>query len=434
MKRRLTIFCVAAIVAIGGIGLTRAARSGQPSSSADDIPVAVVRHLDLDLKVYTTGELRSPNAVAMSAPPIAGGALQITHLLHAGTPVKKGDVVIEFDPSEQHYKLEQSSSELQQAEQEIIKAKADANVQAAQDKVALLKARYDVRQAELEVQKNELVSAIDARKNQLALEQSKRALDQLLQDIKSHGTTGQAGIELAQEKWKKAKLAMDLAQQNIAKMRVTSPISGLVALEKNMNAMGGIIFSGASLPDFHEGDQAQPGSTIARIIISSELELSAKVSEVQRANITVGQAAEAEFDALPGKIFRSTIKTAAGMVQHQMWDPQSGSNFDLSLQLDDTDPRLRPGMTAQVLILGSKKSKALSVSRLAIFQKDGKQTAYLKKASGFEQVEIKVGAENESRAEILAGLREDDKVALIDPTAPRKAPSSGSVASIGGTP
>ena len=227
---------------------------------------------------------------------------------------------------------------------------------------------------------------------------------------------------------------MDLAQQNIAKMRVTSPISGLVALEKNMNAMGGIIFSGASLPDFHEGDQAQPGSTIARIIISSELELSAKVSEVQRANITVGQAAEAEFDALPGKIFRSTIKTAAGMVQHQMWDPQSGSNFDLSLQLDDTDPRLRPGMTAQVLILGSKKSKALSVSRLAIFQKDGKQTAYLKKASGFEQVEIIVGAENESRAEILAGLREDDKVALIDPTAPRKAPSSGSVASIGGTP
>jgi len=291
-----------------------------------------------------------------------------------------------------------------------------------------------VRQAELEVQKNELVSAIDARKNQLALEQAKRALDQLLQDIKSHGTTGQAGIELAQEKWKKAKLAMDLAQQNIAKMRVTSPISGLVALEKNMNAMGGIIFSGASLPDFHEGDQAQPGSTIARIIISSELELSAKVSEVQRANITVGQAAEAEFDALPGKIFRSSIKTAAGMVQHQMWDPQSGSNFDLSLQLDDTDPRLRPGMTAQVLILGSKKSKALSVSRLAIFQKDGKQTAYLKKASGFEQVEIKVGAENESRAEILAGLREDDKVALIDPTAPRKAPSSGSVASIGGTP
>jgi hypothetical protein len=45
-----------------------------------------------------------------------------------------------------------------------------------------------------------------------------------------------------------------------------------------------------------------------------------------------------------------------------------------------------------------------------------------------------VGAENESRAEILAGLREDDKVALVDPTLPRKASSPGSVASFGGNP
>jgi len=41
--------------------------------------------------------------------------------------VNKGDVVIEFDPSEQRYKLDQNRSELQQAEQEITKAKADHN-------------------------------------------------------------------------------------------------------------------------------------------------------------------------------------------------------------------------------------------------------------------------------------------------------------------
>jgi len=275
MKRWPTIAFFSAIVVIGGIGLTRAARSRQITSSVGDIPTSVVKRRELDLKVYTTGELKSQNPVAMSAPAIAGGSLQITHLLHTGTPVKKGDIVIEFDPSEQRYKLEQSRSELQEAEQDIVKAKADAEVQAAQDKVALLKARYDVRQAQLEVQKDELVSAIDARKNHLALEQANRALDQLQQDIKSHATTGLAGIELAQEKWKKAKLAMALAEQNIAKMRVISPISGLVAIEKNENAMGGDFLGEASLPDFHEGDQAQPGSTVARIIVSREMELSA---------------------------------------------------------------------------------------------------------------------------------------------------------------
>jgi multidrug efflux pump subunit AcrA (membrane-fusion protein) len=347
--------------------------------------------------------------------------------------VRKGDVVIEFDPSEQRYKLEQSRSELQEAEQEIVKAKADAEVQAAQDRVALLKARYDVRQAQLEVQKDELSSAIDARKNHLALEQANRALDQLQQDIKSHATTGVAGIELAQEKWKKAKLAMELAEQNIAKMRLTSPISGLVAIEKNMNATGDNFFV-TSVPDFHEGDQAQPGSIIARIIISSQMELSANVSELERANITAGQPAESEFDALPGKIFHCTVKTAAGMAQRPIWDFGASGKFDISLQLTDGDPRLRPGLTAQVVVLGANKANALSIPRFAIFQKDGKQTAYLKKSSGFEQVEVRVGAENESRAEILAGLRDGDKVALIDPTVTRKSSSSGSLPSIGGNP
>ena len=51
----------------------------------------------------------------------------------------------------------------------------------AEDKVALLKAKFDVRRAELEVGRNELVSDIDAKKNLLTLEQAKRHLEQLQQ-------------------------------------------------------------------------------------------------------------------------------------------------------------------------------------------------------------------------------------------------------------
>jgi len=64
---------------------------------------------------------------------------------------------------------------LLQAEQEITKAKADAAVLKAQDKVALLKARYDVRKAELDVQKKEIVSAIDAAKKRRRPEAGKAA-------------------------------------------------------------------------------------------------------------------------------------------------------------------------------------------------------------------------------------------------------------------
>ena len=148
---------------------------------------------------------------------------------------------------------------------------------AAQDKVALLKARFDVRRAELDVQKNELVSSIDARKNDLALEQAKRVLAELEQDVKSRSVSNQATILLAEEKRNKAKLAMDQAQGNIDKMRVTAPMDGLVALEKNEGAMGGFCcFPGQTFPEYREGDQVQPGRTVGQVVDPKEMELSAK--------------------------------------------------------------------------------------------------------------------------------------------------------------
>jgi multidrug resistance efflux pump len=391
--------------------------------------VATVKRGELDLRVYTTGELEAKNSVMLSAPPVAGASLRITHLLHTGAVVKKGEVVIEFDPTEQHYVLEQSHSELFQAEQDILKAKSDASVQKAQDDVALLKARFDVRQAELEVQKNELVSSIDAQKNRLALEQGRRALAELEQNVKSHATTGETGIDLAQEKWNKAKLSMDVAQQNIGRMRVTAPTDGLVSIEKNTT--GDFFFGGMTLPDFHEGDQVQPGTAIARVIVSTEMQLAGKVNELERANIAVGLPAEIEFDALPGRMFHGTVKAAGGMVQRAFWDTDSTGKFDIAIHLTDSDPSLRPGLTAQIVVLGAKNSNTLFVPRLAVFQKDGKQTVYLKKASGFEQLQVKVGSQNESRTAIM-GLKEGDQVALMDPTAPRKSSSSGSAAPVGG--
>ena len=187
--------------------------------ASDGIPLAQVKRGNLDLKVHADGELNASHTMMLTAPAVGGGSLQITRLLAGRLPVKKGDVVIEFDPSEQRYKLEQSRSELLQAEQEIIKAQADAAVLKAQDKVALLKARYDVRQAELDVQKREIVSAIDAAKNDAALKQAKQLLAELEGDIESHNKSGQASVYLAQEKYNKSKLEMEQAQQNIDKMQ-----------------------------------------------------------------------------------------------------------------------------------------------------------------------------------------------------------------------
>jgi multidrug efflux pump subunit AcrA (membrane-fusion protein) len=435
-SRRSLVWAVIAVVLCAVIGVVAAVRRTTSTALHADVPTVRVKRGDLEMNVYSRGELRATRMETMTAPPIGGGSLQLTYLLHTGTPVKKGELVMEFDPAEQLYKLDQNRSELLQADEEITKAKADAAVTAAQDKVALLKARFDVRRAELDVQKNELVSTIDARKNDLALEQAKRVLAELEQDVKSRSASGKATIILAQEKRNKAKLAMDQAQDNIKKMRVTAPMEGLIALEKNENAAGGFFWGGMTLPEFREGDQVEAGSTVGKVIDPKAMELSAQVGELERNNVHEGEVVDIHLDPLPGTVFHGTVKTTGGMSSRHFWEADSGAKFELTIALTGNDERLRPGLTAQIVIHGDPRKDVLYVPRQALFMKDSKRVVFVRNGSSFEPREIKIAAENESRAAI-EGLPLGTEVALVDPTAAQKTGNEGSAASLpspGGTP
>jgi HlyD family secretion protein len=430
-SRRAITWAVVAVVLCAVVGVVAAVRRASPAATADDVPTGLIKRGDLDMKVYVTGELRASHSEMLTAPPIGGGALQITHLLHTGVAVKKGDLVMEFDPSEQHFNLDQNRSELLQAEQEITKARADAAVVAAQDKVAMLKARFDVRRAELDVQKNELVSTIDAKKNDLALEQAKRVLAELEQDIKSHNASNQATISLAEEKRNKAKLAMDQAQGNIDKMRVTAPMDGLIALEKNEGSTGGFFFSGMSLPEYREGDQVEPGRPVGQVIDAKEMELSAKVGELERNNIKEGQSVDIQLDALPGNTFHGTVKTVGGANTRRMFDDDTSTKFEVTIKLADPDPRMRPGLTAHIFINGDPRKDVLYAPRQALFLKEDKRVVYVRHGNSFDPREVKIQAENESRAAI-EGIGAGTEIALIDPTAPRKSANAGAPSPSGG--
>jgi len=423
------------VILLAAAGVVAAVRRSASSTVANEIPTTMVKRGDLQMDVFATGEIRASHMETMTAPPIGGGSLEITHLLHTGTAVRKGDLVMEFDPSEQKYKLEQSRSELLQGDQEITKAKADAAVTAAQDKVALLKARFDVRRAELDVQKNELVSTIDARKNDLALEGAKRVLAELDQDIKSRKASGLAAITLAEEKRNKAKLAMDQAQQNIDKMRVFAPMDGLVALEKNERAAGGFFFGGMTLPEYRQGDQVDPGSTVGRVIDPREMELAAKVGELDRNNIKEGQTVDIALDALPGSILHGTVKSLGGMNQRRFWEADTFAKFDITVVLAGKDSRLRPGLTAHVTIHGEPRKDVLYLPRQAVALKESKRIVYVKSGSNFDSREVKILAENESRAAV-EGIAAGTEVAMVDPTAPKKtsAPGASAGPSGGGQP
>jgi len=435
MRWRAVVGWSAAVLLIGGGAVLFAAKrsAGRPELRAarDQAPLAVVQHGDVNMDVHATGELRASHTVMLTAPSVGGGSLEITQLLPTSTPVKKGDVVIEFDPEEQQYKLDQSRSELMQAEQEIAKANADAAVLAAQDKVAALKARYDVRQAQLDVQKNEIVSSIDAKKNNLALEQAQRVQAELEQDSQSHQQSGQAAIYLAKEKYNKAKLAMDEAQQNIDKMRVTAPMDGMVSIQRNPPQ--DFYFTGMALPDFHAGDLANPGSAIAQIVEPLGLELSCKLGERSSSSVAVAEPVEVVFDAMPGRTFHGKVKTVGGISRSDFFDDSSNDGVEVTMELSDTDPNLHSGFSAQILFRGDKKKNVLYLPRQALFMKDGKRFVYVDTGKGYEQRPVKVVAENGSKA-VIEGLAAGTRVTLVDPTAQRSSSgNSGAGATATGT-
>jgi HlyD family secretion protein len=423
-KRRTRAAAFLLALAAGGSGI--ACRQTTVIASDTEIPTATVKEVDLQLKVFTKGALHTEQSRVISAPPIAGGTLQIIQLAAAGAQVHMGDVVLEFDPSQQEYNLAQNRSDLEQADQEIVKAKADAAVQTAEDQTALLKAKYAVRKAELEVSNNEILSPIDGQKNILGLDEAKRALAQLQQDIRSHGASNDAALAISQEKHHKAQLAMDRAELNIKNMKISSPIDGLMVIHGNRDSTGGFFMDGMTLPDYHVGDQVNPGSSIAEVIDSSRLEISAQVGETDRTNVKAGQSVDIKVDALPGETFSGKVRTVGGATAREFWDDNAKHKFDVAIQIDRVDPRLRPGFEAQLSILGDHLAKAVSLPAEAVFEHDGKKIVYCERGRGFEMQEVKVRALSEGRA-ILEGIPVGTVVALVNPDKKRSGKPKESV-------
>ena len=350
MKKKVirVSMAIAALVFLG-FGVLFGLQQLRASSKA--IPTTRVQKGTLELDINTPGELHTPHSTMLVAPSV-NGALQIVRLAKTGAPVKAGDVVVEFDPSEQQYNLEQSRSQLAEAEQQIVKARADAAVKTAEDKVKLLKAKFDLRRAELEVSKNELVSEIDARKNLLNLEEAKRRLAQLEQDINSRTASNSAAMALLQEKSRTAQLGMQQAQHSIDSMKLTSPINGVVAIKDNMDS--GMVFYGMALPEYREGDLVNSGRFLAEVMDMEQMEVVAKIYESDRSNLNVGQMANVRIDAQPRVIFSAKVKNIAGMASRNDWGPNAIGRFDVSFAVAGRAAEIRPGSSAQIVVKGNQ--------------------------------------------------------------------------------
>ncbi len=291
----------------------------------ETIATAKVRRGDVVVRSFTRGELRAVRSSTLMAPNLFG-TVQVTRLAPLGAFAREKDLVVEFDDSEVNSRLEEKQLELEQIDEQINKAQADLTMRSNQDQVDLLSARFAVRRAELEVQRQELLSAIDAKKNALNLEEAKRRLKQLESDIKSRQEQAEAEIAVLRERKNKGLLEQTREKARLNQVKLLAPISGLVAVRQNRT---GFFFPGMQIPDIREGDQIQPGIPVADILDLSEMELVAKVGELDRANLREGQEATVTLDALPDKKLHASIKTMSGTAASNAFSFDPAKKFDV---------------------------------------------------------------------------------------------------------
>jgi multidrug resistance efflux pump len=328
MKKVLIRVIILAIVAAGGwYGYT--AWKSMPQRQVQ-IATTKVRKGEVVVRTFARGEVRAVRSATLMAPNLFG-TVQVTQLASLGSLAKEKDLIVEFDDAEVQSRVEEKQLELDQIDEQIKKAQADLAIRNNQDQVELLRARYAVRRAELEVRRNELLPQIDQRKNDLNLEEARRRLKQLESDIQSRREQAAAEMAVLTERKRKGNLEMARERQRLLQVKLLSPMSGLVAIRQNRQ---GSYFPGMQIPDVREGDQVSPGMPIADVLDLSELEVVAKIGELDRANLKEGQDVLMRLDAVGDKVFHGKIKSMSGTASANIFSGDPAKKFDVVFSVD----------------------------------------------------------------------------------------------------
>jgi len=380
----------------------------QYSHRAPAVPTIDVKRGEFLDSFQIRGEIAALKSIEITAPAEAGD-LQILKVSADGAKVKPGDPIVEFDKTKTEQDLAQYRSSLKYASADIEQARAQAGLTEEQDLTAVSKARFDFESAQLDASKQEIVSKIQGAEAQLKVDDAKQALKEAEQKLKSDRDASKATIDGKIEASKKAAFDVERAETALSKMTLTAPAAGIVSLVPTWSPEGPA--------PFKAGDRAWPGATIAELPDTSSLRVTARIDETERGHLAVKQSVTVHLDAIPDKQFAGKVDEISTIASE---DYTAGwpipRNFDLRITLDQVDPRLRPGMTAQITIVVDRIPDVLIIPVEASFQKEGETFAYIWAGSKFREQKIEVSRRSGDRIVVSKGLEAGERIALEDPT------------------
>jgi HlyD family secretion protein len=408
-RRRRLIGWAVALLALGGAGYGwyRYDQSG----TVVEVKVAKARRAEFIIGVRTRGEVRSVNSIILAAPQVPDP--RIVRLIESGRPVKKGDVVVEFDAAQQEQTYLEKDTTVRTVDSETVQTKASHKMVDEQDGMNLMTSQYNVERAKLDASKAEVVSEIEGAKSRIDVGISEGELKQVNTTINAHDSTQKTDLgRLAQRKDKAVRDA-ERAKSYLSKMVLRAPLDGIVNIMPNFRASGSF---GSAPPPFREGDRAWTGASIAEIPDLSEMRVDLKLEEVDRGKLKVGQALKVRVDAVADKELTANLDWISPIAQvNYKGMGLSEKIFPARATLKNLDPRLRPGMSATAEVVIESEPNRLLIPVSASFLHQGKPAVYVQKGPNFQLREIEVGKRNDTDMVVLKGLKEGEIVALENP-------------------
>jgi HlyD family secretion protein len=384
------------------------------SSTTPKVPTAKVIRGEFVDYISIRGDIQTLHSIQLAAPSIVGGDLQIVKLVPTGATVKKGDVVVQFDTTTLQATLEQKRSELKSAEADIDHSRAEARLTREQQATDLLQGRYEVDRTRLDAGKNEILSEIEGAETRLKLADAEQKYKELEEKDVSTKDSTEADIQAKIHKREKAAFDVHLAEKQIASLSLHAPAGGMVTIMPNYRARNWS--QGGSTPDFKEGDRAWSGAVIAELPDLSTVRVKARVDEDDRGRLSLNQTATVRIDAIADKEFPARVAEISLIAKPDYSSWPFTKNFDIALEIQDGDVRIRPGMSASARITVEKLPDSILAPLEAVFEKNGHSLAYVLHGARFEERPIEIARRGKSQILVAAGLSPGETVATQDPT------------------
>lgn len=407
-RRVKIVFWMIGLTLCGG-GLFAAYR--YTGTTEVEVAVARVRRADFIISVRTRGDIRSARSTILKAPSVPG--LRIVHLADNGRPIRKGEVVVEFDAVQQENNVISRTTAVRAADGDIEQVKATQVINDEADAMNKMASEYDLERAKLDASKAEVLSAIDGEKNRIAVGVSEGALQQVKANINAHQVGNEADLSRLGQRKDKAVKDLNLAQSYLGMMKLSAPTDGLVNVLPNFRSQGTF---GQSTPPFKEGDNVWTGAEIAEIPDLSQMYINLNLEEVDRGKLQMGQSVHIRVDAIPDKEFIGDIdfiSPIASLVFKGGSTPEK--TFPARATLKNMDDRLRPGMSASAEIIIEREPNMLLIPSRASFDQNGKPAVYVQIGKNFVVRPIQVGRRNDDDIIVTSGVKEGEIVTLESP-------------------